>query len=187
MPLAPRPSAHRMAYLFACNVGTLVSLVHARVCMCPRPVARLVFLCACLLLVYASMPVVPNPFREYPGQRPIFKDEGSGKLPRNSGESRVPTLPRPATRISATRGWRRIVGRVGEVGRKKARGASLLLGVEIGSLAGSCSYGRWLPRWRRNGVIARTKGSWKNRVTSTHRVNRLIAARLVFARPRSSR
>lgn len=70
----PLPSyplrAPRMAYLFACSIGTRTHATHLRMHACMR------YPRACVSCIYASMPVVPNPLT-YSGQCPEFKDEGS--------------------------------------------------------------------------------------------------------------
>lgn len=59
---------------------------HARKHACvPRPVPHgCLQPCACLLLVYASMPVVPNPFREHPGAMSYLLKTRDRKVSRNS-------------------------------------------------------------------------------------------------------
>lgn len=84
-PSASSPSTPfpRMAYLFACTVGTRVLRVHThathlRMHACVRARARDACMRACTSCIYASMPVVPNPLT-CSGQCPEFKDEGSNR------------------------------------------------------------------------------------------------------------
>lgn len=76
-PSSPCTPFPRMAYLFACTVGTCVLRVHTHAthlrmhaCVCARDACMR----ACVSCIYASMPVVPNPLT-CSGQCPEFKDE----------------------------------------------------------------------------------------------------------------